>query len=92
MITRKLDSLGRIVLPKSFRDALALKNGDNIAMLMVGDDVILRRNMAVCFACGSQNDVQKHKKGYFCCDCRERLSDDSSKLRDNKNEHQLALS
>ena len=92
MITRKLDPLGRIVLPKPFRKSLAIESGDYISVLMIGDDIVIRRNMCVCFACGSQRDVEKFKNGFFCGECREILSLGSIKLSDSQNKHHTALS
>lgn len=34
-IKRKLDSLGRIVLPKTFRDELGIKNNDKVDVYLL---------------------------------------------------------
>ncbi|MBQ9318173.1 MAG: AbrB/MazE/SpoVT family DNA-binding domain-containing protein [Bacilli bacterium] len=46
-VVRRLDDLGRIVIPKEIRKNLRLKEGDNLEIFIDGEDVILRRFSAV---------------------------------------------
>ena len=41
-IIRKIDELGRIVIPKDIRTTLNLQNGDGIAIAVEGSTVVLR--------------------------------------------------
>ena len=38
-IVRRIDELGRIVIPKEIRKNLRIKNGDNIEILVEGDSI-----------------------------------------------------
>ena len=42
-IIRRIDELGRIVIPKEIRKNLRIKNGDNLEILVNGDDITLRK-------------------------------------------------
>lgn len=42
-IVRRIDELGRIVIPKEIRKSLRIKNGDNLEILVEGDNVTLRK-------------------------------------------------
>ena len=42
-IVRRIDELGRIVIPKEIRKNLRIKNGDNLEILVNGDDITLRK-------------------------------------------------
>ena len=42
-IIRRIDELGRIVIPKEIRKNLRIKNGDNLEILVEGDDITLRK-------------------------------------------------
>ncbi len=41
-IYRKLDSLGRIVIPKELRDSMGLKPEDKLEIYISGNDILLR--------------------------------------------------
>ena len=42
-IVRRIDELGRIVIPKEIRRNLRIKNGDNLEILVDGENIILRK-------------------------------------------------
>ena len=42
-IIRRIDELGRIVIPKEIRKNLRIKNGDNLEILVEGDNITLRK-------------------------------------------------
>ena len=42
-IVRRIDELGRIVIPKEIRRTLRVKNGDNLEILVDGENIILRK-------------------------------------------------
>ena len=74
MFVRVLDDLGRVVIPKELRKKMGICPGDGIAIYADGGKIILQKNVFVCFACDSPNEVEKYKKGYFCQECRDKLS------------------
>ena len=60
-ITRKVDNLGRIVLPIELRRNLGIEVADTLEIFTEGDDIILRRYNAVddllTMACRLKNRV-----------------------------------
>ena len=42
-IIRRIDELGRIVIPKEIRKSLRIKNGDNLEILVDNDEIKLRK-------------------------------------------------
>lgn len=42
-IIRRIDELGRIVIPKEIRKKLRIKTGDNLEILVEGDDILLKK-------------------------------------------------
>ena len=42
-IVRRIDELGRIVIPKEIRKSLRIKNGDNLEILVEGDNITLKK-------------------------------------------------
>lgn len=41
-VKRKLDPLGRIVIPKEFRDTINLKEGEEVEMFLISDGIYIR--------------------------------------------------
>jgi len=48
VIVRKIDKLGRIVLPKDFRTALRVGSGDRIEMCVKDGAIIIRKSQNKC--------------------------------------------
>ena len=42
-IIRRIDELGRIVIPKEIRKSLRIKNGDNLEIVVDGENISLRK-------------------------------------------------
>jgi transcriptional pleiotropic regulator of transition state genes len=68
---RKLDSLGRIVLPKSLRKELSISEGDDIEMYVDDDgNVVLDKYVPRCVFCDmARSDVINFKGKVICSEC-----------------------
>jgi len=51
-IVRRVDDLGRIVIPMELRRTLGIKVKDPIAIFVEGDRIILQKHRDVCAICG----------------------------------------
>lgn len=72
-IVRRVDNLGRIVIPIEIRRALSIDLKDAVEISLEGDSIILRKQSKNCALCGS-DDVQKKFGGkYLCADCIEKI-------------------
>ena len=72
-IVRKIDELGRIVLPIEIRNNMDLKNKDGVEIFVDGDKVILKKYDPACTFCGNADNVIYFKGKLVCKDCIETL-------------------
>ena len=68
-IVRKVDQLGRIVLPKSLRKRYLMNEGDPVEILVQGDHIILERYKPKCVFCSNQDNVIEFNGRHICNDC-----------------------
>lgn len=69
-MSRAIDTLGRIVLPKEIRDFLNLTTGVRLDIGVSNDKIILSRSEAFCACCGQTNDHMLYHAGVAICpDC-----------------------
>jgi transcriptional pleiotropic regulator of transition state genes len=68
-VVRKVDQLGRIVLPKSLRKRYSMNEGDPVEILVQGDHIILERYRPRCVFCGSMEEVNDFKSRHLCGEC-----------------------
>lgn len=68
-IVRRVDSLGRIVIPMELRRTLGINVKDPMAIMVDGDRVILQKHRDVCALCGDPNDIAQVKGRSVCGDC-----------------------
>lgn len=73
-VVRKVDQLGRIVLPKSLRKRYQMNEGDPVEILVQGDHIILERYRPKCVFCGSMEEVGEFKERYVCAQCMEEMN------------------
>ena len=72
-IKRKIDELGRIVLPKELRKTLGIEPGTPIEIYTEDDMIILKKFENRCVLCGSTEGVADVKGKKVCKDCIDEL-------------------
>ena len=72
-IVRKVDELGRIVLPIETRKRLELAAGDGVEIFVEKDRVILKKYEPSCIFCGDADNVINYKDKKICKTCMEEL-------------------
>lgn len=72
-ITRRIDDLGRIVVPAETRRLFNIKEGDALTIHVEDNDIILRKLVASCTFCGSSDEVAEFEGKGICQACVERL-------------------
>ncbi len=70
---RKVDELGRIVLPIETRKRMELSSGDGVEIFVEKDRVILKKYEPSCIFCGDADDVVTYKEKKICRKCLEEL-------------------
>lgn len=73
-IVRKVDILGRIVIPKELRDALDIEDKDPLEIFVEDDRIILKKYNPSCIFCGSTADVVLYKEKLICEECIKSIS------------------
>jgi transcriptional pleiotropic regulator of transition state genes len=73
-VVRKVDQLGRIVLPKSLRKRYFMNEGDPVEILVQGDHIILERYRPKCVFCSSAEKVSTYKDRHVCTECLREMS------------------
>lgn len=76
-IVRKIDELGRIVLPIEIRRALELNAGDGAEIFVEGNSIILRKYEPACIFCGSADDIIVYNGKKICRHCAAKIGDAS---------------
>ena len=72
-IVRRVDDLGRVVLPIELRRTLDISEKDALEIYVDGDTVILKKYEPACIFCGNARDVVTYKGRNICPDCLEEL-------------------
>ncbi|MBQ2603260.1 MAG: AbrB/MazE/SpoVT family DNA-binding domain-containing protein [Oscillospiraceae bacterium] len=72
-IVRRLDDLGRIVLPIELRRTLNLEIKDPVEIFTENDCVILKKFEPTCIFCGSSKEVTDFKGKTVCASCVKEL-------------------
>lgn len=71
-IVRKVDNLGRIVLPAEMRRLLDIDKSD-VEIFVDGDQVLLRKHSPSCVFCGERKDLTQFEGKNICAACIARL-------------------
>ena len=72
-IVRKVDELGRIVLPIELRRTLDINTRDMLEILVEGNSIILRKYEPNCLFCGSSSGLTPYKDKQICKRCLSEL-------------------
>ena len=68
-IVRKVDDLGRVVLPIELRRTLEIAEKDSLEIYVDGDSIILKKYEPACIFCGNAQNVTVYKGRNVCEDC-----------------------
>ena len=68
-IVRKIDELGRVVLPIELRRTMNLNERDPVEIFLDGDSIILRKYEPNCLFCGSSSGLTPYKDKQICKRC-----------------------
>jgi len=72
-IVRKLDQLGRIVIPKELRSTFDLKETDPIEIFVEGEDIVLRKYQPACIFCNEATDGVQFEGKNVCKKCLSKI-------------------
>lgn len=74
-IVRKVDELGRIVLPIELRRTLGIEIKDPIEIYVDGDYILLKKYEPACIFCGNAKNVHRIHDKNVCEDCMKEIGE-----------------
>ena len=72
-IVRKVDELGRVVLPIELRRTLDIAEKDALEIYVDGSTIILKKYEPACIFCNDARDVISYKGKNICQTCMKEL-------------------
>ena len=72
-IVRKVDELGRIVLPIELRRTMGIDVKDALEIYVEGDTIMLRKYEPSCVFCGNAKEIIHFKGNNVCSTCAREL-------------------
>ena len=73
-IIRRVDELGRVVIPIEIRNQFNIVEKDPIEIYVDGSSIILKKYEPNCVFCGSTNNLVEYKDKLVCSKCAEQLN------------------
>ncbi len=68
-IVRRIDELGRIVLPIELRRNLNIEIKDPMEIYLEGDKIVLKKHYDACVFCGSRENLKEYMGKHICSEC-----------------------
>lgn len=72
-VLRKIDGLGRIVIPMEIRNKLDISTNDPLEIHVEGTQIVVKKFEPDCTFCGSSKNVIEYKGKNICQKCLEEL-------------------
>lgn len=73
-VVRKVDELGRIVIPIELRRTMGIEEKDALEIYVDSEKIILKKYEPACVFCGNAEDVQNYKGKNVCKLCLTEMS------------------
>ncbi len=70
---KKIDEMGRIVIPKNVRKTIGAEIGDSLQFFIDGDNVVMKKFSLCCIFCGSENELTELNEKHICAECISKL-------------------
>jgi transcriptional pleiotropic regulator of transition state genes len=72
-VSRKVDDLGRIVLPAELRRSFDIREGDHVEIAVEDDHIVLSKRRSLCTFCGSAEGLRAYREHQVCSTCLAEL-------------------
>ncbi len=74
-IVRKVDELGRVVIPIELRRTLGIEVKDALEIYVDGEKIILKKYEPACIFCGNADEVKMYMGRNICRECIDKMAD-----------------
>lgn len=72
-VSRKVDDLGRIVLPAELRRSFDIREGDHVEIAVDEDRIVLQKRRSHCTFCGGAEGLRAYREHQLCASCLAEL-------------------
>lgn len=72
-IIRRVDELGRVVIPIEIRNQFNIIEKDPIEIYVDGSSIILKKFEPNCIFCGNNQDLLSYHDKLICADCANKI-------------------
>ncbi|QNU67238.1 AbrB/MazE/SpoVT family DNA-binding domain-containing protein [Ruminiclostridium herbifermentans] len=72
-VVRKVDDLGRVVLPIELRRTFGIEEKDALEIYVDEETIILKKYEPACIFCNEAKNVEAYKGKNICCNCISEL-------------------
>lgn len=79
-VVRKVDELGRVVIPIELRRTLGIAEKDALEIYVDKEKIILKKYEPACIFCGNAENVQHFHGKNICIECAQEMADELLKL------------
>jgi transcriptional pleiotropic regulator of transition state genes len=73
-VVRKVDELGRVVIPIELRRTLDMAEKDAMEIYVDHDKIILKKYEPACIFCGNADDVHHYRGKNICKECFQEIA------------------
>jgi AbrB family transcriptional regulator, transcriptional pleiotropic regulator of transition state genes len=80
-VVRKIDELGRVVLPSELRRVFGIREGDELEISVNGEQIILQKRQDLCLFCGAESPAIEFQGRRVCNDCAGEIGQRSRVVR-----------
>jgi transcriptional pleiotropic regulator of transition state genes len=74
-IVRKIDGLGRVVLPIELRRTLDIAESDALEIFVDNSTIVLKKYQPACIFCDNARDIKVYKGKNICPNCLKELAE-----------------
>ena len=74
-IVRRIDSVGRFVLPIELRRTLQIEDSDSLEIFVEDNTIVLKKYQPACIFCGNARDITLYKGKNICSECIRTLQE-----------------
>ena len=74
-IIRKMDELGRVVIPIEIRNQFGIAEKDPIEIYVDGSNIVLKKYEPNCIFCGNTKNLIDYNNKLICEECSEKIGE-----------------
>ena len=82
-IVRKVDELGRVVIPIELRRTLVIEERDALEIYTDNEKIVFRKYVPACIFCQSADEVQNYKGKLVCSECVKKMVENLDNVSSN---------